>query len=65
MELFLQRSDDLWTGFLAMENLVGHSLPVVADNSIDESCRVLSKKAILLRPTARPLSRTGEEQETR
>lgn len=26
---FLQKSDDLWTGFLAMEDLVGHTLPVV------------------------------------
>jgi CIC family chloride channel protein len=33
VKLFLQKSDDLWTGFLAMENLVGHSLPVVADNA--------------------------------
>jgi len=33
VELFLQRSDNLWTGFLAMENLVGYSLPVVADNT--------------------------------
>ena len=32
VKLFLQRSDNLWTGFLAMENLVGHSLPVVADS---------------------------------
>jgi CIC family chloride channel protein len=30
---FLQRSDDLWTGFLAMENLVGYLLPVVADST--------------------------------
>jgi len=30
---FLQQSDDLWTGFLAMENLVGHSLPVVTDKT--------------------------------
>ena len=30
---FLQRSDDLWTGFLAMENRVGYLLPVVADNT--------------------------------
>jgi CIC family chloride channel protein len=30
---FLQMSDDLWTGFLAMENLVGNLLPVVADSS--------------------------------
>lgn len=33
VKLFLQKSDDLWTGFLAMEDLVGHTLPVVADNS--------------------------------
>lgn len=33
VKLFLQTSDDLWTGFLAMENLVGHSLPVVADKT--------------------------------
>jgi len=33
VRLFLQRSDNLWTGFLAMENLVGHSLPVVADSA--------------------------------
>lgn len=33
VKLFLQRSDNLWTGFLAMENLVGHSLPVVADRT--------------------------------
>lgn len=31
VKLFLQKSDDLWTGFLAMEDLVGHTLPVVAD----------------------------------
>jgi len=44
VKVFLQQSDDLWTGFLAMENLVGYSLPVVADNtsmklvgSVDES----------------------------
>ena len=33
VNLFLQRSDDLWTGFLAMENLVGYLLPVVADRT--------------------------------
>jgi Mg/Co/Ni transporter MgtE len=33
VKLFLQRSDNLWAGFLAMENLVGHSLPVVADST--------------------------------
>ena len=33
VNLFLQRSDDLWTGFLAMENLVGYLLPVVADST--------------------------------
>ena len=33
VKLFLQKSDNLWTGFLAMENLVGHSLPVVADST--------------------------------
>jgi CIC family chloride channel protein len=33
VKLFLQQSDDLWTGFLAMENLVGHSLPVVSDKT--------------------------------
>ena len=33
VELFLQSSDDLWTGFLAMENLLGHTLPVVADDT--------------------------------
>ena len=33
VQLFLQRSDNLWTGFLAMENLAGHSLPVVADST--------------------------------
>ena len=33
VKLFLQRSDNLWTGFLAMENLVGHSLPVVRDTT--------------------------------
>ena len=30
---FLQVSDDLWTGFLAMENRVGNLLPVVADST--------------------------------
>lgn len=29
---FLQKSDDLWTGFLAMEDLAGHTLPVVVDS---------------------------------
>ena len=33
VNLFLQKSDDLWTGFLAMENLVGYLLPVVADST--------------------------------
>jgi CIC family chloride channel protein len=33
IKLYLQKMDNLWTGFLAMENLVGHSLPVVADSS--------------------------------
>lgn len=33
VKLFLQSSDDLWTGFLAMENLVGHTLPVVTDDA--------------------------------
>ena len=33
VKLFLQESDDLWTGFLAMENLEGYSLPVVADST--------------------------------
>ena len=28
---YLQKSDDLWTGFLAMEDLAGHTLPVVED----------------------------------
>ena len=32
VKLFVQKSDDLWTGFLAMEDLVGHTLPVVGDN---------------------------------
>ena len=29
---YLQQSDDLWNGFLAMEDFVGYSLPVVADS---------------------------------
>lgn len=33
VKLYLQRSDNLWAGFLAMENIVGHSLPVVADST--------------------------------
>jgi len=33
VSLYLQRSDNLWTGFLAMENLEGHSLPVVDDST--------------------------------
>jgi CIC family chloride channel protein len=32
VKLFLQKSDNMWAGFLAMENLVGHALPVVADS---------------------------------
>lgn len=33
VNLFLRRTDNLWTGFLAMENLVGYSLPVVVDSA--------------------------------
>lgn len=32
VKLFLQKSDNMWFGFLAMEDLVGQSLPVVADS---------------------------------
>ena len=31
VKLFLQKTDNMWSGFLAMENLVGYSLPVVTD----------------------------------
>ena len=32
-DLCLQKSDDLWAGFLAMEDFVGYSLPVVSDSA--------------------------------
>lgn len=33
VDLCLEESDDLWAGFLAMEEFIGYSLPVVADST--------------------------------
>ena len=64
VELFLQGSDDLWTGFLAMGSLVGHSLPVVADKasmslagSVEESDFITAYR--------RAVEQDREEQEAR
>lgn len=64
VKLFLQKSDNMWTGFLAMEDLVGHALPVVEN---DQSMRLVGSvlESDFIAAYRKAVEQVREEQEGR
>ena len=64
VKLFLKKSDNMWAGFLAMEDLIGHALPVVEDS---QSMRLVGSvlESDFIAAYRKAVEQVREEQEGR